>query len=220
MIFSFLHPTLTIFKGVDYGSSPVNNVKIPKVLFVGISNYFSAPQSISVGTEWYWKTDTDLGLSLGCQELKDIDINARVNAVINNQQPSTSLAYDKYRDIGNIFGRVFSLGGYADALNYIAFTNYYLRPANYSNPPRSLSPTDIDESIAYCNLMYWYEILKPDLVILLGKGIYKSFMGYHTSPTSPKSVLTPESIPSFYKGYPNAMIDLEKILNTWKSNNP
>lgn len=53
MIFSFLHPTLTIFKGVNYGSSPVNNVKVPKVLFVGISNYFSVPKSISVGTEWY-----------------------------------------------------------------------------------------------------------------------------------------------------------------------
>ena len=215
MIFSFLHPTLTIFKGVDYGSSPVNNVKIPKVLFVGISNYFSNSQSISVGTEWYWKTDTDLGLSLGRQELKDI--NARVNAVINNQQPSASLAYDKYRDIGNIFGRVFSLGGYTDALNYIAFTNYYLRPANYSNPPKSLSPTSIDEGIAYCNLMYWYEILKPDLVIFLGESIYQSFINYHISC---RFVLTPKSIPNFYKRDPNAMIDLENFLNTWKSNNP
>ena len=217
MIFSSLHPTLTIFKGVDYGSSPVNNVKIPKVLFVGISNYFSNSQSISVGTEWYWKTDTDLGLSLGRQELKDIDINARVNAVINNQQPSASLAYDKYRDIGNIFGRVFSLGGYTDALNYIAFTNYYLRPANYSNPPKSLSPTSIDEGIAYCNLMYWYEILKPDLVIFLGESIYQSFINYHISC---RFVLTPKSIPNFYKRDPNAMIDLENFLNTWKSNNP
>jgi len=217
MIFSFLHPTLTIFKGANYGSSPVNNVKIPKALFVGISNYFSDPKSISVGTEWYWKTDADLGLIGNRQELKDIDINARVNAVINNQQPSTSLAYDKYRDIGNIFGRVFSLGVYADALNYIAFTNYYLRPANYSNPPKSLSPTDIDEVIAYCNLMYWYGILNPDLVIFLGKGIYESFMKYYKSCNF---VLAPESIPNFYKGDPNAMIDLEKILNTWKSNNP
>ena len=217
MIFSFLHPTLTIFKGVNYGSSSVNNIKTPKVLFVGISNYFSDPKSISVGEEWYWKTDADLGLIGNRQELKDIDINARVNAVINNQQPSTSLAYDKYRDIGNIFGRVFSLGGYADALNYIAFTNYYLRPANYSNPPRSLSPTDIDEGIAYCNLMYWYEILKPDLVIFLGKGICESFMEYHISC---KFILTPKPIPNFYKGDDNAMIDLEFFLNIWKRNNP
>ena len=217
MIFSFLHPTLTIFKGLNYGSSPVNNVKVPKVLFVGISNYFSDPKSISVGEEWYWKTDADLGLIGNRQELKDIDINARVNAVINNQEPSTSLAYDKYRDIGNIFGRVFSLGEYADALNYIAFTNYYLRPANYSNPPRSLSPTDIDEGIAYCNLMYWYEILKPDLVIFLGESIYQSFMKYHISC---RFVLTPKSIPNFYKRDHNAMIDLEKILNTCKSKNP
>lgn len=69
MIFSFLHPTLTIFKGVNYGSSSVNNIKIPKVLFVGISNYFSDPKSISVGEEWYWKTDADLGLIGDRQEL-------------------------------------------------------------------------------------------------------------------------------------------------------
>lgn len=102
-------------------------------------------------------------------------------------------------------------------MNYIAFTNYYLRPANYSNPPKSLSPRDIDKGIAYCNLMYWYEILKPDLVILLGKGIYESFMEYHISC---KFVLTPKSIPSFYKGDHNAMIDLENFLNIWKSKNP
>jgi len=60
-------------------------------------------------------------------------------------------------------------------LNYIAFTNYYLRPANYSNPRKSLSPTSIDEGIAFCNLMYWYKTLSPDLVIFLGKGIYDSF---------------------------------------------
>lgn len=215
MIFSFLHPTLTIFKGVDYGSSPVNNVKIPKVLFVGISNYFSAPQSISVGTEWYCKTDADLGLIGNRQELKDIDVNSRINVIINNQGQQYS--YERYKDIGNIFGRVFSLGGYANALNYIAFTNYYLRPANYSNPPRSLSPTDIDEGIAYCNLMYWYEILKPDLVIFLGESIYQSFMKYHISC---RFVLTPKSIPNFYKRGHNAMIDLEIFLNTWKSNNP
>lgn len=215
MMFSFLHPTLTIFKGVNYGSSSVNNIKIPKVLFVGISNYFSDPKSISVGEEWYWKTDADLGLIGDRQELKDIDINSRINAIINKQHQQYS--YERYKDIGDIFGRVFSLGDYVNALNYIAFTNYYLRPANYSNPPRSLSPTDIDEGIAYCNLMYWYEILKPDLVIFLGKGICESFMEYHISC---KFVLTPKPIPNFYKGDDNAMIDLEKILNTCKSKNP
>jgi hypothetical protein len=215
MIFSFLHPTLTIFKGVNYGSSSVNNIKIPKVLFVGISNYFSDPKSISVGEEWYWKTDADLGLIGDRQELKDIDVNSRINVIINNQDQQ--YPYERYKDIGDIFGRVFSLGGYANALNYIAFTNYYLRPANYSNPPKSLSPRDIDKGIAYCNLMYWYEILKPDLVILLGKGIYESFMEYHISC---KFVLTPKSIPSFYKGDHNAMIDLENFLNIWKSKNP
>ena len=220
MIFSFLHPTLTIFKGVDYGSSPVNNVKIPKVLFVGISNYFSNSQSISVGTEWYWKTDADLGLSLGCQELKDIDINARVNAVINNQQPSTSLAYDKYRDIGNIFGRVFSLGGYADALKYIAFTNYYLRPANYSNPRKSLSPTSIDEGIAFCNLMYWYKTLSPDLVIFLGKGIYDSFSMLYIFSNTILPSIDFKVVLGFYNNDPNANTNLENILTIWKNNNP
>lgn len=215
MMFSFLHPTLTIFKGVNYGSSLVNNVKIPKVLFVGISNYFSDQKSILVEEEWYWKTDADLGLIGNRQELKDIDVNSRINVIINNQDQQ--YPYERYKDIGDIFGRVFSLGGYANALNYIAFTNYYLRPANYSNPPKSLSPRDIDKGIAYCNLMYWYEILKPDLVILLGKGIYESFMEYHISC---KFVLTPKSIPSFYKGDHNAMIDLENFLNVWKINNP
>lgn len=215
MIFSFLHPTLTIFKGVNYGSSPVNNVKVPKVLFVGISNYFSDPKSISVGEEWYAKTDADLGLIGNRQELKDIDVNSRINVIINNQDQQ--YAYERYKDIGDIFGRVFSLGGYVNALKYIAFTNYYLRPANYSNPPKSLSPRDIDKGIAYCNLMYWYEILKPDLVIFLGKSIYQSFMKYHISC---RFVLTPKSIPNFYKRNYNAMIDLENFLNTWKSNNP
>ena len=214
MIFSFLHPTLTIFKGVNYGSSPVNNVKVPKVLFVGISNYFSVPKSISVGTEWYWETDADLGLT-GRQELKDIDVKARINAIINNQDQQ--YAYETYKDIGDIFGKVFSLGGYTKALNYIAFTNYYLRPANYSDPHKSLSPASIDKGIAYCNLMYWYGILKPDLVIFLGESIYQSFMKYHISC---RFVLTPKSIPNFYKRDHNAMIDLENFLNTWKSNNP
>ena len=159
-----LHPELSPFIGKQYRNAPC------KVLFVGESHYLPSTYDNRVGVEWYSQSTASYGFTPEALAYLNTAQIIR-NDVIANDFKNKS--HSIYRNIGNVYGEVFGKGDYRSALEFVAFSNYFLRPAEVCGG--SIRVNDTDVRVSYQHLAGLYRQLQPKLVIFVSKKAYETF---------------------------------------------
>ncbi|WP_454958621.1 hypothetical protein [Capnocytophaga sputigena] len=83
--------------------------------------------------------------------------------------------YKIYRNIGKIYGEVFAKGDYPQALEYIAFGNYFLRPAEVCSESIVINSWE-EEVRSFQQLVALEKQLQPALIVFVSKKAYESFV--------------------------------------------
>ena len=165
MIYS-LHPELTPFIGKLYPKAPL------KVLFLGESHYLPAAYNHKVGQEWYERSTASYGFS--AEALAWLNTAAIIrHDVIESSYKNP--AHNIYRNIGKVYGEVFAKGDYPQALEYIAFGNYFLRPAEVCGESIIINGWD-EEVRSFQQLAALEKQLQPALIVFVSKKAYESFV--------------------------------------------
>ena len=115
-----LHPELFPFLGKDYPKA------LLKVLFLGESHYLPATYNHKVGQEWYERSTASYRFSAEALAWLNTAAIIRHDVIESNYK---NPAHNICRNIGKIYGEVFAKGDYPQALEYVSFGNYFLRPA-------------------------------------------------------------------------------------------
>ena len=164
MIYS-LHPELTPFIGKLYPKAPL------KVLFLGESHYLPAAYNHKVGQEWYERSTASYGFS--AEALAWLNTAAIIrHDVIESSYKNP--AHNIYRNIGKVYGEAFAKGDYPQALEYIAFGNYFLRPAEVCGESIIINSWD-EEVRSFQQLAALEKQLQPALIVFVSKKAYESF---------------------------------------------
>ncbi|WGU67569.1 hypothetical protein QIU18_05410 [Capnocytophaga canimorsus] len=153
-----LHPELSPFIGKQYRNAPC------KVLFVGESHYLPSAYDNRVGAEWYSQSTASYGFTpaaLAYLNTAQIIRNDVIASDFKNKSHSI------YRNIGNVYGEVFGKGDYRCALEFVAFSNYFLRPAEVCGG--SIAVNDLDAKISYLHLTELHKQLQPQWIIFVSK---------------------------------------------------
>ena len=165
MIYKF-HPELTPFIGKNYPKAPL------KVLFLGESHYLPAAYNHKVGQEWYERSTASYGFSAEALAWLNTAAIIRHDVIESNYK---NPAHNIYRNIGKVYGEVFAKGDYPQALEYIAFGNYFLRPAAVCG--ESIIITSWDEEVrSFQQLATLEKQLQPALIVFVSKKAYESFV--------------------------------------------
>lgn len=165
MIYS-LHPELTPFIGKLYPKAPL------KVLFLGESHYLPAAYNHKVGQEWYERSTASYGFS--AEALAWLNTAAIIrHDVIESSYKNP--AHNIYRNIGKVYGEVFVKGDYPQALEYVAFGNYFLRPAEVCGESIIINGSD-EEVRSFQQLAALEKQLQPALIVFVSKKAYESFV--------------------------------------------
>ena len=160
-----LHPELTPFIGKLYPKAPL------KVLFLGESHYLPAAYNHKVGQEWYERSTASYGFS--AEALAWLNTAAIIrHDVIESSYKNP--AHSIYRNIGKVYGEVFAKGDYPQALEYIAFGNYFLRPAEVCGESLIINGWD-EEVRSFQQLAALEKQLQPALIVFVSKKAYESF---------------------------------------------
>lgn len=188
MIYS-LHPELAPFIGKLYPKAPL------KVLFLGESHYLPAVYNHKVGQEWYERSTASYGFS--AEALAWLNTAAIIrHDVIESSYKNP--AHSIYRNIGKVYGEVFTKGDYPQALEYVAFGNYFLRPAEMCGESIIINSWD-EEVRSFQQLAALEKQLQPALIVFVSKKAYESFVrvaqaqGSTTLLSKAKSVPHPNS---------------------------
>lgn len=188
MIYEF-HPELAPFIGKLYPKAPL------KVLFLGESHYLPAAYNHKVGQEWYERSTASYGFT--AEALAWLNTAAIIrHDVIESSYKNP--AHSIYRNIGKVYGEVFAKGDYPQALEYIAFGNYFLRPAEVCGESIIINSWD-EEVRSFQQLAALEKQLQPALIVFVSKKAYESFVrvaqaqGATTLLTKAKSVPHPNS---------------------------
>ena len=84
--------------------------------------------------------------------------------------------YNIYRNIGKVYGEVFAKGDYPQALEYIAFGNYFLRPAEVCGESIVINGWE-EEVRSFQQLVALEKQLQPAaLIVFVSKKAYESFV--------------------------------------------
>ena len=161
-----LHPELTPFIGKNYPQAPL------KVLFLGESHYLPAAYNHKVGQEWYERSTASYGFSaeaLAWLNTAAIIRHDVIESIYKNP------AHNIYRNIGKMYGEVFAKGDYPQALEYIAFGNYFLRPAEVCGESIIIKGWD-EEVRSFQQLAALEKQLQPALIVFVSKKAYESFV--------------------------------------------
>lgn len=153
-----LHPSLTPFIGNHYG-------KKPKVLFIGESHFLPSEYNNTIGAEWDTQPTTAYNFTaeaLAYLNTRDIIRHDVIEATTKNSSHSI------YRNIGNVYGEVFVVGDYRSALEYIAFSNYFLRPAEECGGSISILNWE-EEVTSYRHLVTLNAELRPKAIIFVSQ---------------------------------------------------
>ncbi|MFJ1441857.1 hypothetical protein ACILFQ_08115 [Capnocytophaga canimorsus] len=159
-----LHPELSPFIGKQYRNVPC------KVLFVGESHYLPSAYDNRIGAEWYSQSTASYGFTseaLAYLNTAQIICNDVIASDFKNKSHSI------YRNIGNVYGEVFGKGDYRSALEFVAFSNYFLRPAEVCGG--SIVVNDTDAKVSYQHLTELYKQLQPQWIIFVSKKAYETF---------------------------------------------
>jgi hypothetical protein len=161
-----LHPELAPFIGKLYPKAPL------KVLFLGESHYLPAVYNHKVGQEWYERSTASYGFS--AEALAWLNTAAIIrHDVIESSYKNP--AHNIYRNIGKVYGEVFAKGDYPQALEYIAFGNYFLRPAEVCGESIIINSWD-EEVRSFQQLAALEKQLQPALIVFVSKKAYESFV--------------------------------------------
>ena len=184
-----LHPELAPFIGKLYPKAPL------KVLFLGESHYLPAVYNHKVGLEWYERSTASYGFS--AEALSWLNTAAIIrHDVIESSYKNP--AHNIYRNIGKVYGEVFAKGDYPQALEYIAFGNYFLRPAEVCGESIIINGWE-EEVCSFQQLVALEKQLQPALIVFVSKKAYESFVrvaqaeGATTLLSKTKSVPHPNS---------------------------
>lgn len=157
-----LHPELAPFVGKHYAKAPL------KVLFQGESHYLPANYNHKVGQEWYERSTASYGFTK--EALAWLNTAAIIrHDVIESSYKNPSHAI--YRHIGGVFDK----GDYPQALEYIAFSNYFLRPAEVSGESIVVAG-EAEELRSFEQLRVLESQYRPDLIVFVSKKAYESFL--------------------------------------------
>lgn len=165
MIYS-LHPELYPFIGKLYLKAPL------KVLFLGESHYLPAAYNHKVGQEWYERSTASYGFSAEALAWLNTAAIIRHDVIESNYK---NPAHSIYRNIGKVYGEVFAKGDYPQALEYIAFGNYFLRPAEVCGESIIINSWD-GEVRSFQQLAALEKQLQPALIVFVSKKAYESFV--------------------------------------------
>ena len=165
MIYS-LHPELSPFIGKLYPKAPL------KVLFLGESHYLPAAYNHRVGQEWYERSTASYGFSAEALAWLNTAAIIRHDVIESNYK---NPAHSIYRNIGKVYGEVFAKGDYAQTLEYIAFGNYFLRPAEVCGESIIINGWD-EEVRSFQQLAALEKQLQPALIVFVSKKAYESFV--------------------------------------------
>lgn len=165
MIYS-LHPELTPFIGKLYPKAPL------KVLFLGESHYLPAAYNHKVGQEWYERSTASYGFSTEALAWLNTAAIIRHDVIESNYK---NPAHNIYRNIGKVYGEVFAKGDYPQALEYIAFGNYFLRPAEVCGESIIINSWN-EEVRSFQQLATLEKQLQPALIVFVSKKAYESFV--------------------------------------------
>ena len=161
-----LHPELAPFVGKHYAKAPL------KVLFQGESHYLPADYNYKVGQEWYERSTVSYGFTK--EALAWLNTAAIIrHDVIESSYKNPSHAI--YRHIGGVYGAVFDKGDCPQALEYIAFSNYFLRPAEVSGESIIVAG-EAEELRSFEHLCTLENQYRPDLIVFVSKKAYESFL--------------------------------------------
>ena len=161
-----LHPELAPFVGKHYTKAPL------KVLFQGESHYLPADYNHKVGQEWYERSTASYGFT------KEALAWLNTAAIIRHDVIESSYknpAHNLYRNIGGVYGAVFDKGDYPQALEYIAFSNYFLRPAEVSGESIVVAG-EAEELRSFEQLCALESQYRPDLIVFVSKKAHESFL--------------------------------------------
>ena len=161
-----IHPELTPFIGKLYPKAPL------KVLFLGESHYLPAAYNHKVGQEWYERSTASYGFSTEALAWLNTAAIIRHDVIESNYK---NPAHNIYRNIGKVYGEVFAKGDYPQALEYIAFGNYFLRPAEVCGESIIINSWD-EEVRSFQQLAALEKQLQPALIVFVSKKAYESFV--------------------------------------------
>ena len=166
MIIYSLHPELAPFIGKLYPKAPL------KVLFLGESHYLPAAYNHKVGQEWYERSTASYGFSAEALAWLNTAAIIRHDVIESNYK---NPAHNIYRNIGKVYGEVFAKGDYPQALEYIAFGNYFLRPAEVCGESIIINGWN-EEVRSFQQLAALEKQLQPALIVFVSKKAYESFV--------------------------------------------
>jgi len=184
-----LHPELAPFIGKLYPKAPL------KVLFLGESHYLPAVYNHKVGLEWYERSTASYGFSAEALAWLNTATIIRRDVIESSYK---NPAHNIYRNIGKVYGEVFAKGDYPQALEYIAFGNYFLRPAEVCGESIIINGWE-EEVCSFQQLVALEKQLQPALIVFVSKKAYESFVrvaqaeGATTLLSKTKSVPHPNS---------------------------
>ena len=83
--------------------------------------------------------------------------------------------YNIYRNIGQVYGKVFAKGDYPQALEYVSFSNYFLCPAEVCGESIVINGWG-EEVRSFQQLEALEKQLQPALIVFVSKKAYESFV--------------------------------------------
>lgn len=161
-----LHPELSPFIGEHYSQAPL------KVLFLGESHYLPAVYNHKVGQEWYERSTASYSFTTEALAWLNTAAIIRHDVIESNYK---NPAHNIYRNIGKVYGEVFAKGDYPQALEYIAFGNYFLRPAEVCGDSIVINGWE-EEVRSFQQLVALEKRLQPALIVFVSKKAYESFV--------------------------------------------
>jgi hypothetical protein len=214
MIYEF-HPELTPFIGKLYSKAPL------KVLFLGESHYLPAAYNHRVGQEWYERSTASYGFSTEALAWLNTAAIIRHDVIESSYK---NPAHNIYRNIGKVYGEVFAKGDYPQALEYIAFGNYFLRPAEVCGESIIINSWD-EEVRSFQQLAALEKQLQPALIVFVSKKAYESFVRVAQSQGATALLSKAKSVPHPNSAWWNRAIaqyegrtgkeELKKILHNF-----
>lgn len=113
--------------------------------------------------------------------------------------------YNIYRNIGKVYGEVFAKGDYPQALEYIAFGNYFLRPAEVCGESIIINSWE-EEVCSFQQLVALEKHLQPALIVFVSKKAYESFVRVAQAEGATTLLAKAKSVPHPYSVWWNRSI--------------
>ena len=125
-----------------------------------------------MGQEWYERSTASYGFSTEALAWLNTAAIIRHDVIESSYK---NPAHNIYRNIGKVYGEVFAKGDYPQALEYIAFGNYFLRPAEVCGESIIINGWD-EEVRSFQQLVALEKELQPALIVFASKKAYESFV--------------------------------------------